>query len=300
MQVTRQTKVGLLGPFGTYSHEVASGFFGGEAHYHAVANIQGVFQSLAAGQVDYGVVPQENTIFGSVIETYDSLRLYGDTFVRGELILPVDHCLLVKTGVQLGDIVEVLSHEQALGQCANFVRQHLPNASTQATASTAAAARMLLDRPPTSAAISSRACANIYDGLEVLREGIQRDEANFTRFYVLTRRRNVPIPSLPDTPNSRRKGLLRIINKSPTSLSSSQGDILAALNQLSTEMEVVRIDRRPAQEGVPFQDLYFTEVQGSNPSPSAPVLEGVWDELLDSFVSKVKKLGFEASVMGSW
>lgn len=70
-----------------------------------------VFDSLAAGKLDYGVVPQENSIFGSVIETYDSLR-YAGTFVRGETSLRIDHCLLARKGATLGDVKTVLSHEQ--------------------------------------------------------------------------------------------------------------------------------------------------------------------------------------------
>lgn len=71
-----------------------------------------VFDSLAAGKLDYGVVPQENSIFGSVIETYDSLRCAVGTFVRGETSLRIDHCLLARKGVALGDVKTVLSHEQ--------------------------------------------------------------------------------------------------------------------------------------------------------------------------------------------
>lgn len=73
--------------------------------------ITDVFQALSSSSAEFGVVPQENTIFGSVVETYDSLRA-TDHFVVGELILRIEHCLLVKTGVQLEQIHTVLSHEQ--------------------------------------------------------------------------------------------------------------------------------------------------------------------------------------------
>lgn len=72
----------------------------------------GVFDSVASGQLDFGIVPQENTIFGGVIETYDALRQAGDTRVVGETTLRIDHCLLAKSGVKLEDIRCVLSHEQ--------------------------------------------------------------------------------------------------------------------------------------------------------------------------------------------
>lgn len=72
----------------------------------------GVFEALAAGRVEFGVVPQENSIFGSVVETYDSLRHTEDISVCGETTIRIDHCLIVHKGAELGDIRHVLSHEQ--------------------------------------------------------------------------------------------------------------------------------------------------------------------------------------------
>lgn len=152
--------------------------------------------------VPIGVVPQENTIFGSVIETHDGLRRLNCGFVKGEITLQIQHCLLVKEGVQLHEIESVLSHEQvrcapwspsdahstfkALGQCQDFLSAYLPNATRVKTPSTASAARSLLTSPRSCAAICSKVCATMFEELEILREGIQDEPSTcisvFLRF----------------------------------------------------------------------------------------------------------------------
>lgn len=134
--------------------------------------IQDVFSSLSPS-VPLGVVPQENSTFGSVIETCNALRGSHPGFVRGEVLLKIDHCLLVRKGVKLDEIRKVMSHEQALGQCQEFLATHLPLATLEKSTSTAAAARALLDNPPECAAICSQICATLFQGLEVLHQGIQ-------------------------------------------------------------------------------------------------------------------------------
>ncbi|TEB39281.1 PDT-domain-containing protein [Coprinellus micaceus] len=304
-------KVGVLGPFGTYSHEAAHNYFGNNVHYDEMKTIRAVFDSLAAGKLDYGVVPQENSIFGSVVETYDSLRCAAGTFVRGETSLRIDHCLLARKGVALGDVKTVLSHEQvricpgrsdlsALGQCKEFVECHLPHASTEKTTSTAAAARALLDRPPTCAAISSRLCITLYEGLEVLNEAIQKEKVNYTRFFVLARDRDIEAPPAPPRlTNSRRKALFRILNKALRSTSSPNTGITAVLRGLPDDLEISRIDRRPAIGEVPFRDAYLIEVQ-SQMSSDAVVGEADWEELIEYFSNRVRGLGLSIDLVGNW
>lgn len=78
---------------------------------HKFGQPQGVFNGLSSS-LPLGVIPQENSIFGTVVETYDLMRTSQSAFIRGEIILKVDHCLLVKKGVRLHQIQKVLSHEQ--------------------------------------------------------------------------------------------------------------------------------------------------------------------------------------------
>ncbi|CAL1695473.1 unnamed protein product [Somion occarium] len=220
-------KVAFLGPLGTYSHQCARNYFGENVEYVDYSTITKVFQSVGP-EVPYALVPQENTIYGAVIETYDTLRLPEvgvDKFVRGERAISIQHCLVVRQGVQLKDVVKIVSHEQAFGQCTRFLQDNFPNAILEKRPSTAEAAQSLLtpedDLEGERAAICSSVCTTIFDGLEVARSSIQNESENYTRFYVLsTSLRSTP-PKLPSKPQLRRAlvriGLPAISNPSESS-----------------------------------------------------------------------------------
>jgi prephenate dehydratase len=171
------------------------------------------FNSVSSG-IPLALVPQENSIFGTVIDTADLLRLPistgRDIFVVGEITLGIQHCLIVRKGVQLEEIETVLSHEQvrccfsvlldrspnfnqALGQCSKFISENIPGASTMKMPSTSAAAQALL-KPPTeninpfkSAAICSKITVTVFDGLETLREGVQDAKGSGPKILVASR-----------------------------------------------------------------------------------------------------------------
>lgn len=282
-------KVAVLGPLGTYTHEAAHKLFGPGVEYDERDTIQGIFDALPA-IADAGVVPQENSIFGNVIETYDNLREAG--FVRGEVTLEVQHCLLVRPGVKVHDIEKVLSHEQALGQCRDFIRTHLPSASLVKTSSTAAAARALLDNPPNCAAICSKVCAGLF-GLAILHEGIQNETANVTRFYLITSDDKIVLPSwLPKNRPSRALiRLLAQIHPSPRRPGISQ--FLAAL-----QINFLRIDRRPSPRTSLSYHVYFVELQGE--TNIAVLGDDGWSSEIRRAVQRVEEAGGHAEIIGLW
>ncbi|KAG6842576.1 hypothetical protein C0991_000102 [Blastosporella zonata] len=244
----------------------------------------GVFDSLSTS--DSGLVPQENSIFGNVVETYDCLRESG--FVRGEVILQVQHCLLVKPGVKLHDIEKVLSHEQALGQCRDFIETHLPNASMVKTSSTAAAARSLVDHPSNCAAICSRVCATLF-GLTLLFEGIQNEAENFTRFYLVARNKDLPIPPAASEKDSKR-ALIRIEMHAPTPTSQPTiSQLLTALNLITS-----RIDRRPSRRSN-FSNIYFIETQAETTAE-----EQTWVSDISKAMQRVAAAGGNTTLIGLW
>ncbi|KAJ7632407.1 Prephenate dehydratase-domain-containing protein [Roridomyces roridus] len=237
--------VAFLGPLGTYTHQAAYSKFGSTVQYHECATINDVFDAVSTGVVHAGVVPQENSIFGPVVETYDALRQPNVGFVRAEIVLEVQHCLLVPSGSKREDVRFIKSHEQALGQCRGFLEQNFPSATLEKCTSTAAAAQAVL-RTPNSAAICSKICATVFEGLEVLFEGIQDRSANCTRFYVLSTTQDGVLWAEP-TPT---RCLVRLSGR-PIS------DMLAAL-----ALPVSRLDRRPQLGSeVVFLDVYFAEVE---------------------------------------
>ena len=142
---------------------------------------------LLSGEADYAVIPQENTVGGAVVNYVDALIGAEDTFVVGEVILPISQTLMGVPGATLSDIQTVCSHAQGLTQSAQWRSENLPDAATEEMASTAAAASYVAEMGDKSiAAVAAPGAPALY-GLEVLAENVQITDANKTRFYVLCR-----------------------------------------------------------------------------------------------------------------
>lgn len=287
----------FLGPRGTYSHQAAYERFGETVQYVGKTTISDVYRSVRSGECPVGLVPQENSIHGIVIETYDFLRVpdFGrEVFVRGEVAIPIQHCLITRKGVALEDVKRVFSHEQALGQCGQFIRSHLKDAVLVKTPSTVAGVEAILNDKQygsSSAAIASSVCELLFDGIQVLHKGIQDEKSNFTRFYVVARSLDWELPLAPasyspcSNPNSRNKGLLRIREPetcgSPefmdTGLQLSDGTRGGGLASLlsALDLQVCRLDRRPLLGAKTFAHAYIVEVDGGdqfNSAGSSPIV----------------------------
>ncbi|KLO14474.1 PDT-domain-containing protein [Schizopora paradoxa] len=296
--------VAFLGPLGTYTHQAAYNRFSTSVTYEAKNSIAGVFESLSS-TIPLAVIPKENSIFGSVVETYDQLRskAVGSTvFIRGEISLAVQHCLLVRKGIRLENVTRVLSHEQALGQCTQFLSEKLPNAKTVKMPSTASAATALFEPEygSTSAAICSKICVNLFEGLEVLFEGVQNEKSNFTNFWVLATSLDLPLPGTSSTKDSGR-AIIRL-----ASLTEAP-DVLSTLASLG--LFVNRIDRRPYAGDIPFRDIYFVEVSkhadrvvNGIESSSKPIENGEirWRDVVESAIRRIDSGKWEARMIGIW
>ncbi|KAG0708962.1 Prephenate dehydratase-domain-containing protein [Suillus ampliporus] len=287
----------FLGPPGTYSHQAAFDAFGDCVHYIANQTIADVFESLSS-ELPFGIIPQENSTNGSVIESYNLLRckIVGqDSFVRGETTLPIEHSLVVRQNVKMEDIEHVFSHEQALGQCKAFLKKFLPRASLVPTDSTAGAARALLNPPSEgfdpskSAAICSAVVTSLFRDLEVLRTGIQDGESNTTRFYIVSYGADVQVPwKIP--PTHQKRALIRL---SPDR-SSGTWDSSRAIKALN--MPVSRIDRRPSLCSNTLHDVYFFEVYAEGGKEN----DVSWFDCVNQAVERLRQAGLESTVLGMW
>jgi prephenate dehydratase len=130
-----------------------------------------------------GVVAIENSIEGSVPDTLDILIHEERLSIRRELVLPIEHFLLVRPGTQASDVTVLLSHPQALGQCRRFIERCFPKAEVVAALSTATAVEEMMAREG-AAAIATRRAVEIY-GAEILARDVQDRSDNLTRFVVL-------------------------------------------------------------------------------------------------------------------
>jgi prephenate dehydratase len=176
-------RIAFQGEPGAYSEEIIHRAFGTvEACPHPA--FRDVFEAVAAGTVARGLVPIENAVFGSVRVNYDHLRTHAVTIV-GELGLRIRHCLMAPEGASIETLDVVRSHGQALGQCRDWLRTHVPQAATEATPDTAGAARAVAEAgDPSVAAVASRQAAERY-GLTVLAADLEDSEQNFTRFLLI-------------------------------------------------------------------------------------------------------------------
>lgn len=174
-------RVAYLGPEGTYSHEAAIKLLGSTSQLIPASSLREVIRMVEADAADIACVPIENSTEGSVIETH-RLLLNTPLKITGEFNLAVQHCLLSKTP-KLEDLVAVYAHPQALGQCREWLRTHVPHAQLLSEASSAQAAKVALEEPR-SAAIASEQIALI-TGMPILKKAINDSPNNQTRFIAL-------------------------------------------------------------------------------------------------------------------
>ena len=176
----RQT-IAYLGPVGTFSEQAAQNYFG-----HSIAglpcnSIDEVFKAVEKGAAQFGVVPVENSSEGAISRTLD-LLLDSPMHISGEVVLPIHHHLLSKSG-KLDDVTTVCAHAQALAQCQQWLSQYAPHLKRQAVSSNAEAARLAAS-DPTLAAIAGDPAQLVY-GLQVISAQVQDDVHNRTRFVVI-------------------------------------------------------------------------------------------------------------------
>ena len=174
-------KVAFLGPQYTYSHLAAIHRFGQSVDLVPVGTIAAVFDEVASGQAQFGLVPLENSTDGRVTDTLDMFTR-SHLKICGEVPLRIHHFLLGRC--QRSEVQEVYSKPQALSQCRNWLAKHLPQARTIEVTSTATAAQLAQNKPGAAAIASVQ--AGLHYGLHALAERIEDVVGNTTRFAVIS------------------------------------------------------------------------------------------------------------------
>jgi len=176
-------RVAYLGPAGTFTEDaLREAWSGGELEPLRTTTIPDAILAVQEGKADRALVPIENSIEGSVRPTLDTLAFEAEAVtIVGEYDYRVRVHLIGREGVALEDVEAVLSHPQPLGQCARFLRATLPAVEQRSVSSTAAAVRMVSESQRPWAALGARAAADLY-GCVVLREGVEDESGNVTRF----------------------------------------------------------------------------------------------------------------------
>ena len=230
-------------------------------------NFEGVFQAIDQGLCRYGILPVENSTAGSVKKVYDLMIHHNFSIVRS-FRLKVDHNILAKPGAKLSDIREIYSHEQALGQCAEFLQQH-PGIRVTAVENTAVAAKLVAESDRSDvAAICSRACAELY-GLSCLESSIQDMGNNYTRFICISK-------DLEIYPGADRTTVMMILPHKPGALYK----VLARLYTLG--INVTKLESRPLPDR-DFEFMFYFDLETSVYSEEFVQLMCELNELCEEF-----------------
>lgn len=263
--------IAYLGPEATYTHHAALLNFGESVEYTPLGTIPDVFLAVTRGEAHFGVVPIENSTEGAVFHSYDML-IETDLKILAQTYLRISHCLISNDSLE--NIKEVLSKDNALGQCRQWLGRHLPNATLVPYNSTAKAVEYARDNPG-SAAIASRVAAEKY-GVPIIAENIQDKSDNVTRFLVIGKS---------TTPGRTGNG------KDKTSfvftLQDKAGALLRALQCFSFRgINLSKIESRPSREKT-WDYYFFVDILGHKDDPM--VVEAVSE--LETICPMVKWLG---------
>jgi chorismate mutase/prephenate dehydratase len=177
-------KVAFQGERGAYSESAVYTFFGDETGVRPCRDLTEVFESVGKEEVPVGVVPIENSLEGSVNQTYD-LFLTHNLKVSGEVIIKISHCLIANPSTSLEAVKTVYSHPQALAQCRGFLERL--GSDLIPTYDTAGSVKMLKEKGlKNAAAVASKKAAEIY-GMKILAREIEDTPTNYTRFFVISK-----------------------------------------------------------------------------------------------------------------
>ena len=241
-------RVAVLGPIGTFCEQAAIEYFGSAAELIYCNNFDEVFHATAAGTADYGVVGVENSTEGAVARSLD-LFLRTPVHVVGEVSLLVRHNLL-RQSPSLQGIEVVLAHPQALGQCQNWLTQHLPNTERRAVSSNAEGARLAATNPAWAGLASERAASQF--GLHVVAHAIQDEAYNRTRFAIVCLPQTLATP--PATGRDCTSLVVSVANKP-----GAVHDLLVPLKQNGVSM--TRFESRPAKSGQ-WEYFFYIDLDG--------------------------------------
>jgi prephenate dehydratase len=241
-------RVAFQGEPGAYSEQAVLAHFGPQVATLPCEAFDLVFTAVAQGRCEYGLIPIENSLAGSIHQNYD-LLLHYQLAICGEYYLRVRHCLIAWPGVQKSDLQRVLSHPQALAQCAGYLRTTLPGVKIEPAYDTAGSVKILKETGErTAAAIASRRAAEIY-GLAILDEGIEDNPENYTRFLVIARQAEI-------SAGDAKTSIVFMLRNEP-------GALFKALSVFALrDIDLSKIESRPAV-GKPWEYLFYLDFAGS-------------------------------------
>jgi prephenate dehydratase len=238
-------KVAFQGEPGAYSEQAVFNYFG-EVETLPCESFDVVFDSVNAKKCDAGLIPIENSLAGSIHQNYD-LLLRNQLYIVGEYLLRVRHCLIAMPDVKKEDIKKAISHPQALGQCAAYLRSH--GIKAEQVYDTAGSVKILKESGARdTAAIASRRAAELY-GMQILEEGIEDNPENYTRFLAIQHEAVVPT-------EEAKTSIVFTLKNQP-------GALFKAMSVFALrDIDLTKIESRPLQ-GKPWEYLFYIDFIGA-------------------------------------
>ena len=265
-------KVAFQGEPGAFSHEAVMQLAGPRARIHPCPRFEDVFVALRDRLVDAAVIPIENTLHGSVHENYDHL-LHFDHHITGETNVRIVHNLIAAPGVRFSQLRRVFSHPVALNQCLNFLAAN-PQLERTPFYDTAGSVKMLMEEGlRDAAAIASAVSAQIY-GARILRKSIEDDRENHTRFFLLRRAGEPPLPAAGRPKKNWKTSLVFTTRNQP-------GSLFRALSAFALrDLSLTKIESRPLR-GRPWEYLFYVDLLGRTEDERVRRALGHLEELAD-------------------
>lgn len=264
--------VACQGVEGAYSQIAAEKLFElPSINYYS--SFDGVFSAIERGECKYGVLPIENSTAGSVKKVYELMICHKFNIVKS-IRLKVDHNLLAKHGARLSDIREVFSHEQAISQTSEFLRNN-PQIKVTVVANTALAAKMVAESGRQDvAALSSRFCAELY-GLENIVSAVQDMGNNYTRFICISK-------DLEVYPGADKMSLMLVTPNKPGALYH----VLSCFNALGVNMTKLESCPLPERD---FESMFYFDFTVS-----------VYSDILKRLLCELEARGEQFRLLGAY
>lgn len=270
-------KVGFLGPIGTFTHQAALDFFpNAGTEFIACKNILEIFENIEKDILEFGVIPIENSLQGTVRDTLD-LLIEKDLIIYGEIELRIIQNLISMKDSDLSNIKNIYSHPQAFAQTRTWIKTNLPNVNLINTNSTAEAVHDIKELSDNSnAAIGTEFSSKIYD-LKIINSKIEDNPSNYTRFLIISKEEN-----------KIKKGKIR------TSIVYVTKHVPGALFHVlklfaDADINLLKIESRPRRKGR-WEYIFLMDFEGDakNDHKIQEVLEEmdqsvIWYKILGSY-----------------
>jgi len=238
-------RIAFQGELGAYSESAVYAYFGSSVDVKPCRELSDVFKSVEKEETDFGVVPVENSIEGSVNKTYDLFLTY-DLKVCGEVMVRIAHCLITHPGTKLEEVKTVYSHPQALAQCSKFLEKL--NCQVIPAFDTAGSVKIIKEgKLKDAGAIASERAAKIYD-MNIVARDVGDSKNNYTRFFVLSKN---------DAPYSGKDKTSIIF-----SIKSFPGSLYSVLGEFaSRNINLTKIESRPTKQ-TPWEYNFYLDFEG--------------------------------------